>query len=436
MKVNKRILTSLVIITVAALAFVSGTTSYFSDTETSKNNVLQAGAIDLKIDNESYYNGEPWAETSWQLDDLRDQLFFNFKDLKPGDWGEDTISAHVKNNDAWLCMDIEVTSTPENGRTEPEKEVDSTWGPDAGELQNFIKFVFWGDDGDNVLETDETPIVNNVPLQDVGTVALADSTANAWGFSPGTPVTGSDSFDDTVYIGKAWCFGDMVLAPVDQDFDQGINDPTFDPGITCDGASADNSSQTDAVFADVSFTAIQSRHNGSYKCEGCAGEEVEGWAESYSEWNQGTVKGGGSFKPGRSDPNSALGLPDDVFVSLGLGGSLVLELPGYITGDNVVAVEVTFNRERYPEEKADVYVSEDGNNWVLAGTAYNHSTDGRTVIDVTGTGLSKIEFVKVVDTTDASLHGNGADGFDLDAVGAVVCVEEPEPGIKPIGTDL
>ena len=71
----------------ATLAIIAGSsTAFFSDTETSTDNIFQAGAIDLKIDNESYYNGEPSASTSWDLKDLEEgDLFFNFTDLKPGD---------------------------------------------------------------------------------------------------------------------------------------------------------------------------------------------------------------------------------------------------------------------------------------------------------------------------------------------------------------
>src|SRR3989338_5373634 len=118
----KKVLISLSIIAAVSAMAIGATTSFFSDTETSSGNTFTAGAIDLKIDNHSYYN---WAEsplTSWDLSDLTDQLFFNFLDLKPGDWGEDTISIHIDNNEAWACMDITLTATDDNGLTEPEGE--------------------------------------------------------------------------------------------------------------------------------------------------------------------------------------------------------------------------------------------------------------------------------------------------------------------------
>ena len=90
---NKKILISLSIIALAAVIVIGGTIAYFSDTETSTGNTFTAGAIDLTIDNTSYYNGAYNQGTSWQATNLEDgvHFFFNFDDLKPGDWGEDTI---------------------------------------------------------------------------------------------------------------------------------------------------------------------------------------------------------------------------------------------------------------------------------------------------------------------------------------------------------
>ena len=165
-KINKnmkKILISLAIIAAAAAIIVGATTAFFSDTETSTGNTFTAGAIDLKIDNESYVTNEAGIlvhspETSWQLDDLTGQLFFDFHDLKPGDLGEDTISIHVDNNDAWACVDVLLTANDDVTCTEPEMDDDPTCneqGENNGELAQALNFVFWVDDGDNVLEVNE-----------------------------------------------------------------------------------------------------------------------------------------------------------------------------------------------------------------------------------------------------------------------------------------
>src|SRR3989344_742543 len=127
----KRILLGLSLIAAVAAVVVGATTAFYGDTETSTGNVLAAGSIDLGVDNESYYNGVFNPGTSWALNfdldkecrnpffgtgdpvDTRETipcLFFDFDDLKPGDWGEDTISLHVDDNDSWLCADVTLTS--------------------------------------------------------------------------------------------------------------------------------------------------------------------------------------------------------------------------------------------------------------------------------------------------------------------------------------
>ena len=155
----KRILFSLLLTALVFGAVIGLTSSFFSDTETSTGNTLVAGELDLKIDNESFYNGEPNEGTSWDLDNLTNQLFFNFTDLKPDDYGEDTISLHAKNN-WWGCMEVTTTKDDDNTCTEPELLDDPTCSePNAdlfdGELGGLLNFAWWIDDGDNVLEDDE-----------------------------------------------------------------------------------------------------------------------------------------------------------------------------------------------------------------------------------------------------------------------------------------
>ena len=131
----KKILLSISVLAFVGAVVAGATGAFFSDTETSTGNTFTAGAIDLKVDNASYYNSSTSPTTSWQLKDLTIEKFFNFSDVKPGDDGEDTISLHVNNNDSWLCADVALTSNDDNGITEPEGEDgDLTDGPGNGEL--------------------------------------------------------------------------------------------------------------------------------------------------------------------------------------------------------------------------------------------------------------------------------------------------------------
>src|SRR3989344_1789498 len=119
----RRIIISLVMIGGIGGALAIGTTgAFFNDRETSTGNTFAAGAVDLKIGNESYYNGAVSEGTTWlnPTDLVEGLLFFNFKDLKPDDEGEDTISIHVNDNDAYVCMDMTLTSNYDVSSTEPE----------------------------------------------------------------------------------------------------------------------------------------------------------------------------------------------------------------------------------------------------------------------------------------------------------------------------
>src|SRR3972149_10538884 len=132
----RKILLSVFSIGVVAVVAVYATQAFFSDEEKSVGNTFVAGAIDLKISNTSY--GFDWNRldaqnpsglwglnvgNSWEAKDLtQGEVFFSFYDLKPGDYGEDTIDIVVQDNDAWACMAFDLTATPENTWTDPEKE--------------------------------------------------------------------------------------------------------------------------------------------------------------------------------------------------------------------------------------------------------------------------------------------------------------------------
>jgi hypothetical protein len=276
----------------AAAIAVGATGAFFSDAETSTGNTFAAGAIDLKIDNDSYYNGNRctfveatttpgfyWqgsalfpiagtpCDTSFPESDLDDGLlFFNFNDVKPDDEGEDTISIHVQ-NDAWACMDLTLTADDDVSTTEPEGQVDETDDPEDtwdGELADTLQFFWWADDGDNVYEEDEQDLSGGVKtLTDLATttgsfsITLADSEGNAWGGDDPLPA------NETVYIAKAWCMGTLSLDAVPTG--QGQN-PSIDPGVECDGTVLGNETQTDMVQLTLAFRAEQARHNDAFLC--------------------------------------------------------------------------------------------------------------------------------------------------------------------------
>ena len=239
---NKSILISLSVIGIVAALAIGGTTAYFSDVETSTGNTFTAGSIDLKVNNECHYSGGdcPWTTSTWALTDLEDGVhkFFNFLDIKPGAWGEDTISLHLYDNPAWAWLKIDNVANQENGCTEPEGDVDTTCGDPGtgeGELYQNLHFLIWMDnDGDNVYDAGERK------LHDGGNL----DSCEVWRLDGG-PCCDIDPFlpCSNYYVGVKWCLG------------------TFDGNYNCNGTSIGNEAQTDGVNLDVIFAVVQSQNN-------------------------------------------------------------------------------------------------------------------------------------------------------------------------------
>lgn len=235
----KKLLSGILQIGVVVGVAVFSSNAFFSDTETSFGNGLEAGKLDLRVDYSSTYNGI--VSNSWELTDLTDEKFFDLADVKPGDSGEGTISLHVSDNDAWGCVTIKPTANDDNGLTEPESEVDSTDGVGNGELAQNLQFRIWADictedaqPGDNIYQADCDILLAEGPgIIHPATWALADSNTPNIFTGSGALVGGS-----TYYIGAGWTLPDTV----------------------------GNIVQTDIYQADVSFYTEQERHNPSFVC--------------------------------------------------------------------------------------------------------------------------------------------------------------------------
>lgn len=257
----KKILMSVLAIGVVGAAVAYGTGAFFSDTETSTGNTFQTGAIDVKIDSEQHYNGNEcvgglWegtaaypvprtaCEGTWPSGSLNGKKFFNFSDLKPGDYGENTISIDVDSNDAWMCANLTVTENSNLGK--------------------YLNIVWWADDGDNILESEEKVLyggprtLNEWLAVGGGTnvlrLTLADSVMNYKTWPAPTPNTTPIPADQTQYVGAGWCFGAMTLTP-------GVGS-----GFSCDGSGDHNDAQLTKVVADLDFSGIQMRHNMNFVC--------------------------------------------------------------------------------------------------------------------------------------------------------------------------
>src|SRR3989338_4459206 len=213
----KKIILSLSVIAAVAAVVVGATTAFFSDTETSTGNTFTAGSIDLKVDSECHYynyvggnagpnedgyvdvgcgeftpdgSNEPVAVGHWTENDLENGVhkFFSFADIKPGDKGEDTISLHVYDNDAWGKISMDLGGSLDNTCTEPEKESDGTCGEgEEGELLAAMLpgFSMWLDQG----ETPGFQCNNPGDEESSGAACEADPTEgdNVWQEYEGSP---------------------------------------------------------------------------------------------------------------------------------------------------------------------------------------------------------------------------------------------------------
>jgi predicted ribosomally synthesized peptide with SipW-like signal peptide len=227
---KKKLIISLSVIAVVAAVAIGGTIAYFQDVEVSVGNKFVAGDFDLLIDSTCKYNGEVQSSCTWLAKDLEGELFFNFNDVKPSDSGEDTISFHIIDNDAWLCAEVYNLANADNGCRKPEQLVDETCGnpgPGEGELQNNLFFTVWRDfNCDNVKNGDDYYVVQNQTAL-AGVWPIADSTT-------GNPIPG----DTTVCYGLSW------------------NIPLETSNII----------QSDSLTGDIKFTAVQSRGMPTFTC--------------------------------------------------------------------------------------------------------------------------------------------------------------------------
>ncbi len=141
---------------------------------------------------------------TWELTDLENGVhtFFSLANLKLGDYGENTISLHVFDNNAWGRIRIGNLTDSDNGCVEPEVGSD----PDCvnpgdigagGELHDHMEFSAWLDqgripgfqntnkhpgdpeydelEGDNVLQKEYEPLFKDKEL-----LSLSGETWNLW----------------------------------------------------------------------------------------------------------------------------------------------------------------------------------------------------------------------------------------------------------------
>ena len=132
---------------------------------------------------------------------------------------------------------------------------------------------------------------------------------------------------------------------------------------------------------------------------------------------------------GVSEPASnALALPDDVDVSLGNGGELIVEFIDnfLVDQDSVEGGLDLFVFERGVQtETMEVFISEDNINFLSLGVVEGQPA-GIDIGPFVSAG-DKFRYVKIVDEAADNNQTGGFAGVDIDAIGAVGSIFIPEP---------
>lgn len=239
------------------------------------------GALELTIDNQTFYNGVLQPTMSWSLKNLvpATDKFFNFSDVKPGDTGTTTMSIHLKNSSAYVCLDFKNLTNAENGINEPESMLDNN---QQGELSNELEFFAWRDDGDNKFEVGELPLFGFGTSSQTAKVLLGSTTyalADALN-GPAFPA------NQVKYIGITWCAGNLTVN-------------TATAKIKCDATAMGNEAQTDSMKLDVSIRAVSSTQQPKFTCnkapaplEQCEieGHKYDQTGKPLANWTMGLMK--------------------------------------------------------------------------------------------------------------------------------------------------
>ena len=243
--IKKPIFVLLFMVAIVAAIFVGRTIALYSDFELSNQNSFTAGVIDLEVANTNETSSNP-TEGNNLIWDFGKAIgnFFNFSNVKPSDFGSDTIGLRVKTNPAWMCMRISNIRSTDQIDTKAELLDDSN--ASKGELDEEISFVFWNDSNkNNAVDNNETILYDGKIGSDLY-FPIADSKKNLFGMV-GNPLVPNNIYS----IQKAWCLGE------------------WNKNVTpwaCDGTMLNNRTQGDQFLADVEFLAIQERHNQDFVC--------------------------------------------------------------------------------------------------------------------------------------------------------------------------
>lgn len=349
-------------------------------------------------DNFFYTNTIPGSNTvriRWQKEDMV--------------WQQNTKASSEEACSSQGCYASEVISyTPakrNDGSAVPAERQVTNRALGAPEGDDALNFVSLGFGGEIVLKF-ASPIANGEG-NDLSIIETTFGNQNCNRYPERVQAFGSQDGCHFIYLGEGcqdaqFDFGGMSwiqyvklkdISPVNHTYNNDIADGYDIDGIMCLHGTS-NGTSNDGLVA--------------------------GSAQEVVQYIKGTRKNGSEIHPSRTNPESALGIPQDNdlgvnFVSLGFNGSLTLKFDYVVfneEGADLQVVETSFgapNCQTYPEA-AYFEGSLDGINWTPMGEI---CLDGS--LDV-GDGVYAIQFIKITDRSPMASFPNSADAYDLDGI--------------------
>ncbi|TKX86497.1 hypothetical protein EXE43_08105 [Halorubrum sp. SS5] len=249
---RRKILGATAAVGVAGAGAGVGTSALFSDEESFEDNSITAGELDLYVDYQTSVD-QDGAGTSSTTGSGTIQGGvsgeYQIADVKPGDSGELEFDPKIVDNSGWVFVgSVDGVTDYENGRTEPEEDVDSSGG---GNLDNGTN------DGQGAGELSEAIQV---------TVKYNDPNGGERELNNPADYTLADLLKELesgfLLDGEPFSGDPLGTQPYPSSPDQTTQNG---PGVVIEWevpTSVGNEIQSDAVEFDITFAALQSRNNG------------------------------------------------------------------------------------------------------------------------------------------------------------------------------
>lgn len=143
------------------------------------------------------------------------------------------------------------------------------------------------------------------------------------------------------------------------------------------------------------------------------------------------ISASGQPTPANRDSSQSIGAPNGNSVSLGDGGTIILEFTNNrLTGSGTSALDLWIFEIGPDVEDTFVSISKDGITYVDVGKVFG-ATSGID-IDLFGFGIAdEFRFVRLRDDPDEGDQSGASVGADIDSVGAISSVIRP-PVVTPI----